>query len=215
MAQSKPGLMAKRGKLRIDPEIKREEDYWACRKAVRIRPVEEGDDMAVLKAYLTENLKIDSVSMSALGLDRAKLERVPYGPKSKVKKEMIVWFASVEARDVVKGAARNLSVLGPDYGVRLELPNHLKTAMQALQAASYEIKKKSPEAKRNVLFDDNTLDLVLDFSLGEGRPWRWMTAKQAKLAKRKRVASERDVKDSELDEILGRHSETDYEYGDE
>ena len=63
--------------------------------------------------------------------------------------------------------------------IRLELPNHHKSAMKAIQAVSFEIKSKFPEARRNVLFDDESLDLVLDFCLGEGKQWKRMTSAQA------------------------------------
>ena len=190
----------------MDPARKREEDYWNCRRAVRIRPVDGGNDMEAVRAYLNDKLRISSSSIDSLGLDRARLERVPFGPKSKVKNEMIVWFPTSEARDVVKAAAKNLSTFGSEYGVRLELPNHLKTTMQNLQAVSFDIKKRHPGARRNVFFDDGAQDLVLDFCTSEGQPWRRVSAKQAKASKAKRARDPvggRDIGDGELDEILG------------
>ena len=206
VASSRPKLVAKR--MSWDPSKRKEEQYWACRKAVRLRPVPEGNDREALEEYLTGKLKISRSSLGTLGLDRSKMERVPYGPKSKFKNEMVVWFPTVEARDVVKGAARNLAVFDQDHGVRLELPNHLKSGMQALQAVSYQIKKKNPAAKRNVLFDDSVMDLALDFTTGEGNPWRRISAKQARQAKRKLAGNDhREVKDSELEELMGTDAE--------
>ena len=203
-ALGRPMIVAKRS--RIDPEKKREEDYWRCRKALRLRPVADGEDRLALETYLTENLKLSSSSLTVLGLDRAKMERVPYGPKSKFQKEMIVYFPTTEARDVVRGSARNLANHDHTYGVRLELPNHLKSTMQALQSVSYELKQKHPQAKRNVLFDDGCQDLVLDFTTGDGKPWRRISSKQAKAAKKKRAGLDtgKHLQDSELDSILGR-----------
>ena len=94
------------------------------------------------------------------------VQRVPFGPAAHIKGEAIVTYQSTDVRDAVKGAARNLAGKGQDYGVRLELPNHLKSTMKALQAVSYELKTKFPQARRNVLFDDEAQDLVLDFCLG-------------------------------------------------
>ena len=111
-------------------------------------PVEDGDDRMALETYLTECLKIRSSSLAALGVDRVRTEKVPFGPKSKFQKEIIVYFPTTEARDVVKGSARNLATLGQNYGVRLELPNHLKSTMQAIQSVSYDIKQRHPQARR-------------------------------------------------------------------
>ena len=94
--------------------------------------------------------------------------------------------------------------LGPDHGLRLELPNHLKSAMGALQSVSYEIKQRHQEAKRNVLFDDSEMDLVLDFSLGDGKPWRRITSKQA-LDRKKRTSGKtgkHGLDDCEIDSLL-------------
>lgn len=123
---------------------------------------------------------------------------------------MIVWFPTTEARDVVKSAAKNLAVLVQDYGVRLEVPNHLKTNIQALQTVSYDIKQNHPTARRNLLFDDGVMDPALDFCTGDRQPWRTVSARQARQAKakRKRKAgeSERDIDDGELEKILGGRS---------
>ena len=82
----------------------------------------------------------------------------------------------------------------------------MKTNMQAIQSLSYDIKKKHPGARRNVLFDDGAMDLVLDFTEAEGRPLRRVTAKQARSVRSKRKLQEddRNIGDAELDEVLGR-----------
>ena len=130
--------------------------------------------------------------------------RGPLWPSCTIKGEAIVTFQSTDVRDAVKGAARNLAGKGQDYGVRLELPNHLKSAMKALQAVSYELKTKYPQARRNVLFDDEALDLVLDFCLGDDKPWRRMTSQQA--VERKKRSGDRTGKfgleSGEIDALL-------------
>ena len=191
----------------LDPAKRKDEAYWKCRRSVRIRPIEAKDVASGLKSYLRDFLKLSEQSIDALGLERSSVERIPYGPKSKHQKEVVVCFPSTEARDVVKGAARNLANLGPEYGVRLEIPNHMKSAMQALQTVSYDIKQKHPGARRNVLFDDAAQELVLDFSTAEGQPWKRISTRQAKQAKSRRKKgkeeSGRDIRDGELDVILG------------
>ena len=133
-----------------------------------------------------------------------KLQRVPYGPRSKQRNEMLVQFQTIEARDIVRGAASNLAGCGPEVGIRLELPNHLKTNMKALQQVSYEIKQKHPTSRRNVLFDDDVMDLALDICLGEGQQWRRITPAQAKekMKKKKAAGGRSTVDEAELDKIL-------------
>ncbi len=111
-------------------------------------------------------------------------------------------FQTVDARDIVKGSAPNLAGCGPEVGVRLEVPNFLKASMKALQSLSYDLKQKHHSARRNILFEDDSLDLVLDFCLGEGQKWRRVTAEQARgRAKKAPVAGFR-VAEDELNDIL-------------
>ena len=102
-----------------------------------------------------------------------------------MKGEVIVAFQSVEVRDAVRGAARNLAGKSSDFGVRLEIPNRLKSSMKSLQSMAYEIRQKFPQSRTNVLFDDDALELVLDFCTSDGGSWRRMSADQAKKRKRK------------------------------
>ena len=101
-----------------------------------------------------------------------------------------------------------MAARGQEFGVRHELPDFLKTAMSDLLAMSYDIKKKHPEARRNVLFDDNEMYLVLDFSLREDDVWRRVSSKQAR-SRRAAVSrsAEKKLGDDELDRILGGEDE--------
>ena len=93
---------------------------------------------------------------------------------------------------------------GADYGIRHELPNFLKSSMSALQSISWELRQKHPESRRNVLFDDQALDLVLDFCPSEGASWRQISASQAKEKKKTRSNDKFVVHDDEIDVLLGR-----------
>ena len=151
-------------------------------------------------------LGLDMATITCLGDFRA--ERVPFGPKSRYKKELLVHFLSVEARDVVRSSASNLAGRGQDVGIRLEIPNGLRSSMKALQAISFDIKSKHEGAKRNILFDDEALDLVLDISIEEGK-WRRISSNQAKGRKRPAVSrggGNFRMEDGELDTILGRET---------
>ena len=158
--------------------------------------------MEAVRGYMKEFLKMDPKTIEDIGSFRT--QRVPAGPGAKFKNEVVVTYRSVEARDAVKGSARNLAGRGQEFGVRLEIPNRLKTAMNALQSASYAIKQRHPEARRNVLLEDETMDLVLDFCTKEGEPWRRMTSKQAKDRKARSgsAGAKLRVCDDELDRLL-------------
>ena len=193
---------------RVLPSISRatkiESDYWRARNALRLRPIPLGNDLAGVTTFLRDTLSLGTEVIDSLG--QLRTERIPYGPKSKQKNEVLVRFASTEARDVVKGSASNLAGQGPDVGIRLELPNHLKSSMKSLQQLSYDIKQTHPHSRRNVLFDDDAMDLVLDICVAEGQPWKRITSSQAKdrLRRKKRpaVAVRSALDDDELDKIL-------------
>ena len=181
---------------------RKENAYWQCRRALRLRPVGKGEIIKAVKNYMSEHLGLTDEFIESLG--HFKAVRVPAGPSAKVQGEAVVTFSSTEARDAVKSSARNLAGKGQDFGVRLEVPNHLKSSLSALQAASYEIKQKHSQARRNVLFNDDCMDLVLDFCLEEGKAWKRMTSSQAKQMKKK-ITSSRDrltLDDEELNRLL-------------
>ena len=148
----------------MSPRKRREDRYWECRRALRLRPIVPGTNLEeAVREYMIEHLKLSDSFMDSIGPFSAR--RIPFGPAAKVKNEVLVPYQSTDVRDAVKSAARNLAGKGSDFGVRLEVPDHLKSAMKALQAMSFEIKQKYPSARRNVLFDDESQDLVLDLSL--------------------------------------------------
>ena len=180
---------------------RQEDKYWECRRALRLRPIGPGDPHKGVITFMTDHLGLSPTFMESVG--QFTVKRVPFGPQARVQQEVVVHYNFTDVRDAVKASARNLADKGPDYGVRLELPDHLKSAMKALQAVSYDIKKKYPHARRNVLFDDEGLDLVLDFSLTEGQ-WRRITSVQAKERKKKvpGAQSKMLLEQEELDSIL-------------
>ena len=159
----------------VSREKRKEESYWTCRRALRLRPISLGNAEDQVKEFMTKHLGLSDTFMDSVG--PFTVQRVPFGPAARVKDEVVVTYRSTDVRDAVKGSAKNLAGKGRDYGVRLELPNHLKSAMKAIQAVSFDIKSKFEGERRNVLFDDGTLDLVLDFCIGEGKPWKRITSK--------------------------------------
>ena len=127
-----------------------------------------------------------------LGLPVGLLERI--GPveitpifsnprsKSKIHDEVSVLFNTVEVRDSVRRAARELGG-DPNAGVRLEVPTWLQSNLKALDALCYALKQKHPKLKRNIKFDDDALDLIMEFNTDPDDPskkWRRVTPQKAK-----------------------------------
>ena len=136
------------------------------------------------------------------------IKKVPQAPgsKSKVRGETIVVFATVEIRDAVKRAAKELAG-DPDAGVRLEVPFHMQGSLKALESVSYNLKKKKPNMRRNIKFDDATMSLVLDFNtdpLAVGSVWRRVTPEQALQMKGKfgSQGQTSDISNKELEDLL-------------
>ena len=72
-----------------------------------------------------------------------------------------------------------------DAGVRLEIPYSLQPNLKVLGSVSYNLKKKYPQLKRNIKFDDEEMDLVLHFSTDpeSNIPWKKVRPAQAKALK--------------------------------
>ena len=78
--------------------------------------------------------------------------------------------------------------------------------MKALQSLSYDLKGKFPNIRRNILYDDETLDLVLDFCTTPEDKWRRISSDQARRRKRNGtgvVSGAFRLDEAELDNILG------------
>ena len=79
----------------------------------------------------------------------------------------------------------------------------------ALESVSYLIKKSNPTLKRNVKFDDETHDLVMDIKLNEDAPWQKIWPDQAKAAKKNQPKSggDEEIDASSLQGLMGLSTE--------
>ena len=165
----------------------------------------EDDLKKALGNFLTTRLKLDRDIL--LDMEEIAIKRVAAGPRAKIRGEIIAVFSSVAVRDAVKGAAKELAGL-PDAGIRLEIPYSLQSNLKALEAVSYNLKRKLPDLKRNVRFDDEEMDLVLHFSTNryDRDPWRKVRPAQAKLMKEKIIRPGRggakEVTDGDLEKMM-------------
>ena len=125
------------------------------------------------------------------------------GPGANVTGMVIVVFSSVEIRDSVRRSARELAG-DRDAGVRLEIPYYLKPSLKALESVSYSLKKKFPDVRRNIRFDDENMNLALDFNTdpeGSGN-WRRLTPDQATKLRKKMGPGQGQTAAITSDEVL-------------
>ena len=134
-------------------------------------PINDGDVRKGLGNFLKNRLGLGPAFLADMG--ELSVKRVASGPRAKITGEVIAIFSSVDVRDAVRGAAKELAG-SPDAVIRLEIPTSLQPSLKALETVSFHLKKKHPKLRRNIKFDDAEMDLVLDFSTDPdfGAPWR-------------------------------------------
>lgn len=101
-------------------------------------------------------------------------------PRAKTEKKAVVTFESKQIRDSVRAQAYKLANHHGQAGMRLHLPDHLQKDFKSLMSLAYEMKKKNPDLKRNVKFDEDTLGLYMDVQVEKDGSWRRISADQSK-----------------------------------
>ena len=183
----------------------RDRRYWKARRSLRMWPIK--GDGAEMK---TEVLKFLAIKLR-LGEDviadaeNSHIVRVPAGSnnnnKSTIKHEAVVEFPTVDLRDLVRRSAFNLAG-DRTAGIRLDVPHHLMKNFKALEAASYKLKQKYKGMRRNIKFDDELCDLVLEFRLHDSAPWKRLLPQQARDFQRSEGEAE-EVSAADITSLLG------------
>ena len=83
----------------------------------------------------------------------------------------------------------------------MEIAHHLMSNFKALSSASYKMKKKFPTCKRNLRYDDDELNLVLDFKSTPDSHWKRIKPEQAKIIMETEGRTE-EMSASDLSEML-------------
>ena len=76
--------------------------------------------------------------------------------------------------------------------MQLEIPEHLRQNLRALESMSFLMKQSHTGLKRNIKFDDEVMDLVMDVRVSPDDPWRKMRPDQAIAAKKNRAVPSRE-----------------------
>ena len=194
--QRRPGLQGVRPRplasapssSRVQDNSYKEEKYWRARRSLRLWPVPGPDLQTSLSAFMLNDLGLDAeLAAEAPSFDIRSVRST----KNKVAHEVVVVFPDVDTRDTVRRSASNLAG-HRDKGVRLEIPEFLRPSLRALESLSYMLKQSNPSLKRNVKFDDEVLDLVMDVRINEAAPWRKIRPAQALEAKKGRADPSRE-----------------------
>ena len=194
----------------IGASISRKEDktsaYQAARRSLRVWPVSrEGDLRERTTEFLVNELLLDQQHAEGLSytVKRIGNRRNRDKKENKIKDEVLITFATVGERDDVRSFARNLERKG--RGVSLEVPDHLWPSFRVLQEVGYELKQKNSQLKRNILFDDEAMDLKMDISTGQDE-WKTVLPAGARESLRKlrpKRSGRSRVSTEELDSMLG------------
>ena len=198
MAAEPPKTVEKDGR---DLQLERREDrFWECRRSLRLWPVPEGNRDG-LETFLKEKLRLDErfirEDLGQITIRRNKDLR------AKNKDEVFVTFETKDIRDAVKAQAPNLANYRENAGMRLHLPNHLQKDFKALMGLSYDMKKKNPDLKRNVKFDEDDLGLFMDVQMRKDGPWRRIKPEQARRAIETSGSRRNGPDNMQADEIAG------------
>lgn len=195
-----------------EPGNGRDEAYLKDRRSLRLWPVSrEGNlhtrtvEFLVTELGLDQQYAVDLHFVVRRAGNHRNRDRAP--GTQQVKDEVVLLFESVRKRDDVRSFAKNLERKG--RGLRLEVPDHLWSSFRVLQGVAFELKQRNPTLRRNILFDDPTRDLKLDFST-DSITWKTISPDEARksLSRRRPARSRRlSVSAADLDDLLGDQTE--------
>ena len=89
--------------------LSKEEQYWLCRRSLRIWPIPGRSDEEMSKnlgVFMRDKLHLSSAFLKAMG--QLSIKRVAEGPAAKIQDEVIAVFSTVEIRDTIRRAVKEL-----------------------------------------------------------------------------------------------------------
>lgn len=175
---------------------RREEAYWTARASLQMYPIQGDKVEESVKEFMTNGLGLAREEVLDMAYTATML---PARPAPAIQNVARVVFDSIEDRDKVRRASKNLA--GKEMGLRLEIPFHLRKANRTLQGLAAQLKKKNAGLKRNVRLDDNSMGLVMDFST-DGNVWRTVEQEEAQKIMKSRETRRESVRARELEDML-------------
>ena len=179
------------------PSAEQVDRYERCRRSLRLWPIGGPDLEGSVVAFLTNKLNLPPAQVEDFG--PLSVRRI-VEPRSKIESEALVEFVSSSIRDTVKSMGYRLE--GQKAGIRIEIPNFLKSDFHVLQNLSYRLKLSNKEMKRSVKFDEDNYGLMLDVQL-PGQDWTRIRPDQARAARAVDPSLRTGPRELSLDMIAG------------
>ena len=194
----------------ISKEDRQEAKFWESRRSLRLWPVENANREG-LEDFLRNKLAMDA-SFVKEDMGQVSVRRV-MERRPKNAQEVCVTFETKQVRDLVKAQGPNLATYRDEAGMRLQVPDHLQKNFRALMLVAYDLKKKYPDLRRNIKFDEEKLDMFMDFQLEKEAGWRRIGPDQAARIlggrTRKRSGGPEDLKDDKIKSLMAEDQEKD------
>ena len=146
--------------------VAREERFLKARRQLRLWPVvpQDGDLEAGVVLFLQESLFFSEARAKSMMF---QVHTCSTRADSPIQDQVLVTFESVRERDEVRSKASNLRAGDRTTGCQLEPPDHLRAHYQAFQNLAFCLKKKTPNLKRNIKFDDVEKTLIMDVKIDD------------------------------------------------
>ena len=170
-------------------------DYLEARKSIKMWPVKGSEDAleAACREFMEKTLSMPHDT--AQNLEIVSVRRIRQARRSKIADEVLVKYGTVEERDIVQSYAPNLSRANGTAGVRIDFPAHLRGTFRLLESHGSLLKRKYPELKRSIKFDDQSLSLVMDVKLSAVDNWERVDERGARASKKERDSSTNNTND--------------------
>lgn len=122
-------------------EAEQEKDYLMARRSILFWPARGDDLKQAATEFLGNVLRIPSVLLDALKFEH--LERTRQPRRSRIEDELLVRFVTATDRDAVQSYASNLADAGPNTGLRMQIPEHLKSLFKQFEKHGGSLKQKT------------------------------------------------------------------------
>ena len=165
----------------------KEEKYLISRRSGRFWPI-PGTTPDELRSAAVEMIQgallVPDSEKIADRIENVRRTRTSF--TSKIADEAIVIFDSAATRDLVFSHAKNLAKIAPpakreSLGLRLDYPAHLGSDYRALDAYGAQLRAKCEKGfRRNIRFNDDEQNLVMDINFPNQTKWIRVSAKMAK-----------------------------------
>lgn len=150
-------------------EDDRRTQYQRCRRSIRMWPVDQtGSKEEGVRRFMRTYL-----SMPEQMVDNTKfeaIEQIQQPRRSKISGEVLVRFLNAQTRDSVQSYAISLAKFPGKAGLRLELPDHLRSLFRQFEAHGADLRAAHGAVKRSIRFDDENESLHMDVKL-ESTQW--------------------------------------------